>query len=310
LLEVGTGFHQELTGRENTYLNGSILGMTRHDIHSKFDEIVEFSGVRKFIDTPVKHYSSGMRVRLAFAVAAHLQPNILFVDEVLAVGDLEFQQKCLTKMKSIVSEGRTVLLVSHNLAAINELCKTCVVLDGGELQFNGPVDEALARYCLSMTEDPEKGSLMDGWYDIHVLGTSTAVSSVETAQPFVIEGRLELAEEWRDGIVVFKIKDAAGNTLIREKTGTTETFSRSLNAGRYQISIQIPNLWLAPGMYVMRFWFTGHTKHGEEKSIYSTQVILNITGSFQEIDHYKVMLHPDVQWNLAYKTGPVIQSKV
>ena len=128
LLEVGTGFHPELTGRENIYLNGAILGMTRHEIKSKFDNIVEFSGISRYIDTPVKRYSSGMYVRLAFAVAAHLEPEILIVDEVLAVGDAEFQKKCLGKMKEVSTNGRTILFVSHNMAAVRGLCNKGMLL--------------------------------------------------------------------------------------------------------------------------------------------------------------------------------------
>lgn len=146
LLEVGTGFSGELTGRENIYLSGSILGMKRAEIDRKFDEIVEFSGVEKFIDTPVKRYSSGMGVRLAFAVAAHLEPEILLVDEVLAVGDVAFQKKCLGKMGSVVREGRTILFVSHNMAAIRGLCPRTLFLDGGRLVRDTETESAVARY--------------------------------------------------------------------------------------------------------------------------------------------------------------------
>lgn len=146
LLEVGTGFHPELTGRENVYLNGTILGMTRKEVTQKFDEIVAFSGVEKFIDTPVKHYSSGMYVRLAFAVAAHLEPEILIIDEVLAVGDAEFQKKCLGKMKDVAGEGRTVLFVSHNMAALKSLCQTGVVLNKGKVVYEGNIDNAISNY--------------------------------------------------------------------------------------------------------------------------------------------------------------------
>src|SRR5262249_31933858 len=131
LLEVGTGFHAELTGRENIYLNGAILGMHRHEIQRKFDAIVDFSGIDQFLDTPVKRYSSGMYVRLAFAVAAHLDPEILIIDEVLAVGDAEFQRKCLGKMQDVARSGRTVLFVSHNTAAVETLCSSCVLLESG-----------------------------------------------------------------------------------------------------------------------------------------------------------------------------------
>ncbi len=146
LLEVGTGFHPELTGRENVYLNGTILGMTRGEIDTKFDEIVDFSGVERFIDTPVKRYSSGMYVRLAFAVAAHLEPEIMLVDEVLAVGDAEFQKKCLGKMKGISKKGRTVLFVSHNMNAVKNLCPRSILLDGGKLVYEGASERVISTY--------------------------------------------------------------------------------------------------------------------------------------------------------------------
>ena len=146
LLEVGTGFHPELTGRENIYLNGTILGMTRVEIKRKFDEIVAFAEVEKYLDTPVKRYSSGMYVRLAFAVAAHLEPEILVVDEVLAVGDAEFQKKCLGKMGDVAHEGRTVLFVSHNMAAVQQLCQNGIVLDQGQVNFQGDIGSTINHY--------------------------------------------------------------------------------------------------------------------------------------------------------------------
>lgn len=146
LLEVGTGFHPELTGRENIFLNGAILGMTRSEISSKLEEIIEFSGVKNHIDTPVKRYSSGMKVRLGFAVAAHLEPEILVVDEVLAVGDAEFQKKCLGKMQSVSKSGRTILFVSHNMTAVKSLCTRTILLEEGRLVFQGNTDEAIGRY--------------------------------------------------------------------------------------------------------------------------------------------------------------------
>jgi lipopolysaccharide transport system ATP-binding protein len=146
LLEVGTGFHSELSGRDNIYLNGAILGMNRKEINRKFDEIVDFSGVEEFLSTPVKHYSSGMYMRLAFAVAAHLDPEILVIDEVLAVGDAEFQKKCLGKMGDVAKGGRTVLFVSHNMVAVEELCPRAVVLDKGAVIFDGDSNEAIAHY--------------------------------------------------------------------------------------------------------------------------------------------------------------------
>jgi lipopolysaccharide transport system ATP-binding protein len=146
LLEVGTGFHPELTGRENVYLNGTILGMRKKEVDRKFDEIVEFSGVEKFLDTPVKRYSSGMRVRLAFAVAAHLEPEILIIDEVLAVGDAAFQDKCLNKMQDVGSHGRTVFFVSHNMPAVTRLCDRVIMLQDGQLTADGSSDKIVAQY--------------------------------------------------------------------------------------------------------------------------------------------------------------------
>jgi len=167
LLEVGTGFHPELTGRENIFLNGAILGMGRTEIRKKFDEIVDFAEVEKFLDTPVKRYSSGMYVRLAFAVAAHLEPEILVVDEVLAVGDAQFQKKCLGKMQDVSSnEGRTVLFVSHNMMAVKSLCSHGILLKDGQISFNGLIDQAINKYQLifspSMRTDFEKSDARSG----------------------------------------------------------------------------------------------------------------------------------------------------
>ena len=162
LLEVGTGFHPELTGRENIYLNGAILGMTRAEIKSKFDEIVVFAEIEKFLDTPVKRYSSGMYVRLAFAVAAHMEPEILIVDEVLAVGDAAFQKKCLGKMGEVAKGGRTVLFVSHNMAAIQGLCSSALLLDRGKMIYHGDFASALSLYLeQSKAGTTRGGSLAD-----------------------------------------------------------------------------------------------------------------------------------------------------
>ena len=157
LLEVGTGFHPEMTGRENIFMNGSIMGMTKSEIKSKFDEIVDFAGVNKYVDTPVKRYSSGMMVRLGFAIAAHLEPEILVVDEVLAVGDAEFQKKAIGKMQDVSKgEGRTVLFVSHNMAAVKSLCKKGIVLENGQLAFQGNIEDSLRYYLNSGSQNEGK----------------------------------------------------------------------------------------------------------------------------------------------------------
>ena len=186
LLEVGTGFHPELTGRENVFLNGAILGMNRHEIARKFDEIVDFSGIEKFIDTPVKHYSSGMQMRLAFAVAAHLDPEILIVDEVLAVGDAEFQKKCLGKMSDVTKEGRTVLFVSHNMAAVQSLCTRGVLLNSGRVELDAAADTVISAYMMgtrtTLTEH------QPGIYDV-----SQRRGAGPTGQPIIQRIRLENA---------------------------------------------------------------------------------------------------------------------
>src|SRR5712671_3710027 len=158
LLEVGTGFHPELTGRENTFLSGAILGMSKREIASKFDEIVAFAELEKFIDTPVKHYSSGMYVRLAFAVAAHLEPEILLVDEVLAVGDINFQKKCLGKMGEVARGGRTVVLVSHQLNQIRRLCERVAWVDGGRIRQSGPTHTVVSAYETAMSNGGPRGN--------------------------------------------------------------------------------------------------------------------------------------------------------
>ncbi len=155
LLEVGTGFHPELTGTENIFFNGSLLGMTKREIEKKFDEIVDFSGVEKFLDTPLKHYSSGMQLRLAFSVAAFLESEILVIDEVLAVGDIEFQKKCLDKMQTVTKSGRTILFVSHSMAAVRALCNSVVVLDKGQVKYNGDVNEGIDQYMSISTSFEE-----------------------------------------------------------------------------------------------------------------------------------------------------------
>jgi lipopolysaccharide transport system ATP-binding protein len=174
LLEVGTGFHAELTGRDNIYLNGAILGMGRAEIERKFDEIVDFAEVEQFIDTPVKHYSSGMYLRLAFAVAAHLEPEILIVDEVLAVGDIAFQKKCLGKMEQVAHEGRTVLFVSHDLAAINALCDRTILLQSGSIAQAGPTREVVAQYLEASSRRSRAADRPSDNAEIQLLGVSTS----------------------------------------------------------------------------------------------------------------------------------------
>jgi lipopolysaccharide transport system ATP-binding protein len=197
LLEVGTGFHPELTGRENIFLNGAILGMTKAEIRSKFDEIVAFSGVDKYIDTPVKRYSSGMYVRLAFAVAAHLEPEILIVDEVLAVGDAEFQKKCLGKMKDVSSQGRTVLFVSHNLVAVRSLCQRGILMERGSVSFSGTADETVEQY-LKINADQLKPQISFSDPELALGNEAIKIKniSVEPHNPFITDDITVRFEFW------------------------------------------------------------------------------------------------------------------
>lgn len=210
LLEVGTGFHPELTGRENIFLNGAILGMKRSEIKRKFDEIVSFAEVEKFLDTPVKRYSSGMYVRLAFAVAAHLEPEILVVDEVLAVGDTEFQQKCLGKMKSVSrSEGRTVLFVSHNMKAVQTLCETGVVLETGRLKCRSTAEEALRAYS--------KFAEAHNVAEFRVDDSRPCISSVRVDSAELVNGNLVVDIEFKSP---FPLSPPVGGLVVTSPLGT------------------------------------------------------------------------------------------
>jgi len=224
LLEVGTGFHPELTGRENIYLSGTILGMKRREIDARLDEIVKFSGVEKFLDTPVKRYSSGMQVRLGFSVAAFLEPEILIVDEVLAVGDAQFQKKCLGKMDQVsTSEGRTVLFVSHNMSMISSLCKTGILLENGNIRISGPVDLVVNTYLNSghvgTGEVIYRGRLPGDQkavlHSIRILNQAgQATTSVQIDEPFSIEIKYELLEDDMRVYPNIHIKDAYGQYVF------------------------------------------------------------------------------------------------
>ena len=258
LLEVGTGFHPELTGRENIYLNGAILGMRRAEIERKFDEIVAFAEVEKFIDTPVKHYSSGMYLRLAFAVAAHLEPEILLVDEVLAVGDAGFQKKCLGKMGDVAKAGRTVLFVSHNMAAIGALCHSGIYLDEGGVKYRGDVNRTVSAYLNSnQTEAIPSVELKE---DPHLLVQILAVRVVnkdhELAQwhpydePFWLKIELLVRETTSNIYLAAHIHDQNLETLIFSRDFESDVnHLLQREAGRYTYLVKIPSFLLVPGHY-------------------------------------------------------------
>jgi lipopolysaccharide transport system ATP-binding protein len=252
LLEVGTGFHGELSGRENTYLSGSILGMSKREIDRKFDEIVAFAEIEKFIDTPVKHYSSGMYVRLAFAVAAHLEPEILLVDEVLAVGDINFQKKCLGKMGDVARAGRTIVLVSHQMNAMRRMCHRVVWIDAGHVRQNGPVDTVVNAYESAMSKNGETpaGSRtgdharghFTGWEIINPENTSP--HSLDEVGPVTVRFTLRLNEPIKHGMHGITLYNAD-----RQLLWSWAAYELHLGAGFHDFTYHFPMLPLKPGIY-------------------------------------------------------------
>ena len=260
LLEVGTGFHPEMTGRENVYLNGAILGMTRKEITRKFDEIVDFSGVERYIDTPVKRYSSGMYVRLAFAVAAHLESEILIVDEVLAVGDAEFQKKCLGKMGDVTKgEGRTILFVSHNMAAIKNLCNKGILLKNGEILKQGFIDDILNTYDLEFISQ-DKNFHIDFPYqenlDMQIHSVSLEKSPdhnrLFSSDSLVFNFDIEARKSIENAYVTIDIKDKNDELVYWTADYPTERFQQNLN-GKFSLKCSCPANLLTSGFYYATF---------------------------------------------------------
>lgn len=303
LLEVGTGFHQELTGRENVYLSGAILGMRRNEIEQKFDEIVDFAEVERFIDTPVKHYSSGMHLRLAFSVAAHLEPEILLVDEVLAVGDMKFQRKCLGKMDDVASRGRTVLFVSHNLGVVKELCQTSIVLKNGFVDFHGSVVEGLSRYSQNMVESEEVSDFNGtGWQGVRINGKPNGLTAtVSTEHPLMVEVRLSLKDAFNNCALFLIMNDSIGNTVLHQHVRNDDVWSDQVKAGCYQIKVDLPTLWLAPGVYSLYFKFIGETVSGIEERFLSERAVVDVAGSVNGIS--RAYLAPPPTWTMSSATG-------
>jgi lipopolysaccharide transport system ATP-binding protein len=261
LLEVGTGFHKELTGRENVYLNATILGMTKKEVDRKFDEMVEFAGleVERFIDTPIKYYSSGMEVRLAFSVAAHLEPEILLVDEVLAVGDAAFQKKCIGKMGEIAQEGRTVLFVSHNMAAITELCGRALWLDDGGIKLNGPSSDVVSAYLSEGTagkavwrnDRAEADETEVRINSVRVLShDSEPASVVAFGSPFKVEIAYKVFNPIRDLSVTFQFINSQGTFVFESiDTDMVEWRGRTREPGHYLAICKVPQGLLKPDRY-------------------------------------------------------------
>ena len=263
LLEVGTGFHAELTGRENIYLNGTILGMRKLEIDAKFKEIVEFSGVRKFIDTPVKRYSSGMKVRLAFSVAAYLEPEILIVDEVLAVGDADFQKRCLNKMDDVGKSGRTVLFVSHNMQAMARLCSRCILLERGSLVDDGPSEKVISRYLNSELGtsaarewdelESSPGNEVAKLRAIRVIsGKSEIAEYIDINQPFRIEMEYDVI---KPGVVLlpnFHVYNEQGVEAFAVVDLDPAWRQKKRPKGRYVSAVEVPENIMAEGVFSIK----------------------------------------------------------
>ena len=259
LLEVGTGFHPELTGRENIFLNGAVLGMHRAEIKKKFDEIVAFAEVEKFLDTPVKHFSSGMYMRLAFAVAAHLEPEILVVDEVLAVGDAAFQKKCLGKMGEVGRTGRTILFVSHNMAAIQQLCSRAILLEKGKIVADGPAQEVVHSYLSQGGSANEafvqvKGKPRPGWANQRLQIISFGINE---GRPLVHGESCEFFMDFESNETFEEVWFGIGFSGLDGVRYTTydsyvaQGMSKVRKGGGQQVRLQVENLPLQPGIYLM-----------------------------------------------------------
>ena len=266
LLEVGTGFHPELTGRENIFLNGSILGMTRQEIKAKFDEIVDFSGVDKFLDTPVKRYSSGMYVRLAFAVAAHLNPEILVVDEVLSVGDADFQKKCIGKMQDISSDsGRTILFVSHNMGAVQSLCNKGIVLERGKMIYSGGISECVNHYFESRRANadiPLGECHRTQWSDGRLRFTGCTlqnaagreVYSIEVGSKAVFETEFECTEELEGDILLNLYFYNSSNILLCALTTRNLGLNLHFRKGVHRVRFVLPHIPFYPDRFSVNLY--------------------------------------------------------
>ncbi len=298
LLEIGAGFHMELTGRENVFLSGAILGMKRREIISKFEEIVEFSGVRQFIDTPVKRYSSGMYLRLAFAVAAYLNTEILLVDEVLAVGDSAFQRTCLEKLSTIVRDGRTVLFVSHNLAAVARVCDHAIVLDHGRIVFDGGAAEAIAHYdkigAVAAAEDEQTGT---SGLAIRRLGVGSGSGRVDSGRPFTVSFELNLPKDYWMVSLGFGIRTVDGERIVFDvlDSGDAPDLCR---AGRYLVTANLPELWLRPRGYIVQAKATAYPAVGEFDKVLSETFEFTVDGKTTS-GLLDPLLQPPVKWDMS-----------
>lgn len=300
LLEVGTGFHPELTGRENIFLNGSILGMTTSEVHRKLDAIVSFAELEKFIDTPVKRYSSGMYVRLAFAVAAHLDPDILIIDEVLAVGDADFQEKCVGKMEAIRGEGRTLLVVSHNMQLIKKLCPVAVLMERGSATAIGPIDDIQAKYLaggagVSSWSPAARDHHPFQFESVEVVPPQGHVATALPAdRPFEILFRFEVATSIT-GRVALTIRNQFGVLVLAScDTDAFAYMNKRWAAGRYIERCVVPGSLLVPGEY----WLAISRPLNEGNEIIQDicRFTIDRSGSLVERDYREGVVAPFLEW--------------
>ncbi len=323
LLEVGTGFHQELTGRENIYLNGSILGMSRKEIESKFDQIVAFSEIGKFLDTPVKRYSSGMYVRLAFAVAAHLEPEILLVDEVLAVGDASFQRKCLDKMKDVGRHGRTVLFVSHNMPAITRLCDRTILLDEGKILKDGPSHLVVGTYLKSglgttahrewedLTKAP--GNEVVRLRGVRVLGEDgETIEAVDVRRAVGVEMEYEVVAPGHVLVPNYHFYNEEGVCVFIAADNDPAWRRRERPAGRFTSTAWIPGNLLAEGTLIVGAAISTMDPvriHFFERDAVAFQVVDSMEGDSARGEfagHFPGVVRPMLRWATAERRRPEI----
>jgi len=303
LLEVGTGFHGELTGRENIYLNGAILGMKRSDIARQFDRIVAFAEVERFIDTPVKHYSTGMYLRLAFAVAAHLEPEILLVDEVLAVGDVAFQRKCLGRIGEVAADGRTVLFVSHNMGAIRALCQKGLVLDSGRAAYLGDIGRSIETYFrlagAAGIRASEDGIPICGFGPISVDGLE---GPIDQGQSFDLRTTLKIPRGVASFTLLCVLEDSSQRNLLHLRTDSGDFKTFGSLSENYAIRLRVPALWLEPGMYSLWFKVLYYGESVQSRNI-SDIFHLDICG---RSSGWNAVFSPPAEWSLeATNTSPL-----
>jgi homopolymeric O-antigen transport system ATP-binding protein len=297
LLEVGTGFHGELTGRENVYLSGTILGMKRREIAERFDEIVEFSGVERFIETPVKHYSSGMYLRLAFAVAAHLRTEILLVDEVLAVGDAAFQKKCIEKMSEVAREGRTVLFVSHNLPAVASLCSAGLLLNGGRIERRGSIDETVSAYNRLLAATADDDATGHAGVTVSRPRLMSGEGPVDSSKPMGFQFTLSVSRLYWNIFVQVGLLTHEGTSILLEGVDS-ERFPELRGPGRYRFDVELPALWLRPRSYAARIKVIAYPDSGTTERFYSEWVDITVAGGVGVEVAQDRLLAPLTRWSV------------